>query len=234
MKPLISVIIPIYNQEAQLVNTIASVVAQTYRPMEVVIVDDGSQKEITKNKLQFPSDIDTVYFRQENKGAPVARNKGFELSKGELVIFWDADIVGNPNMLENMYNELVRCPEASYAYSNFYWGTKKMPAGAFDPVRLKQLNYITTTSLLRREDFPGFDESLKRFQDWDLWLTLLQNGKKGVWIDEYLFTITPGGTMSTWLPRFVYSAPWKWLPGLRKKVRVYEEGRRVVLEKHGL
>lgn len=234
MHPLISVIIPVYNQEEKLRNTLDSIVAQTYRPLEVVIVDDGSQTEISRNKIQFPSDIDVVYCRQENKGAPAARNRGFELSKGELVIFWDADIVGKSDMLEQMFTALETHPEASFAYTNFYWGKKKMPAIAFDGEQLKKVNYITTTSLIRRKNFLGFDESLKRFQDWDLWLTLSETGKSGVWIDEYLFTISPGGTMSSWLPRFAYSAPWKWLPWWSVRVRGYEEGKQKIIKKHGL
>lgn len=62
--------------------------------------------------------------------------------------------------------------------------------------------FIHTTSLLRRNDFPGFDENIKRLQDWDLWLTMLEQGRTGVWLPEYLFMVKTGGTMSKWIPKF--------------------------------
>ena len=63
-------------------------------------------------------------------------------------------------------------------------------------------------SLIRRKDFPqsGWDESIKKLQDWDLWLQMLSEGKTGLWIPQVLFTIIPGGHISTWLPAFAYKA----------------------------
>jgi len=99
---------------------------------------------------------------------------------------------------------------------------------------LKQNNYIPTTSLIRRKDAIKWDESLKRFQDWDLWLTMSEAGKTGVWVDEYLFTVLGGGTMSKWLPRFAYKAPFKWLPFVSKSVNQYEKTKKVIIQKHKL
>jgi len=53
--------------------------------------------------------------------------------------------------------------------------------------KLKKFNYIDVTSLLRREDFPRFDESLKKFQDWDLWLSIAQKGKTGICVPKVLY-----------------------------------------------
>jgi len=172
--------------------------------------------------------------QQENKGAPAARNMGFELSKGDYVIFWDADITAKPGMLEKMFQALQNNPKSSYAYADFYFGKKTIWGREFNAEALKQTNYITTTSLIRRGDFVKFDESLQRFQDWDLWLTMLEQDKVGVYISQTLFTIKSGGSMSQWLPSFAYKKPWKWLPGVRSKVRKYEEARKVISEKHGL
>lgn len=231
MQPLISIIIPVYNQAEELEHALDSIEKQTYNNIEVIIVDDGSDTPI-KN-LQFPIS-NLQFFQQENKGAPAARNRGFKQSKGEYVIFWDADIVAKTDMLQKLKRKLDDHPEASYAYSDFYFGKRHMPAGSFDPERLKQTNYITTTTLIRRKDFPGFDESLKKFQDWDIWLTLLKDGKHGVYVPETLFHIAPGGTMSRWLPRYAYKKPWKWIPGLSNIVKKYEEGKHVIERKHHL
>lgn len=234
MQPLISIIIPVYNQTDKLRLALLSIENQTYKNIEVIVVDDGSDSQVTSHVSQGNYSFPIQFYRQENKGAPVARNKGFEMSKGEFVIFWDADIVAYPDMLEKMYEALQEESQVSYVYSDFYFGKKKMKVGNFDAEKLKKNNYITTTSLIRREDFPGFDQSLKRFQDWDLWLTMLEQGKKGVYVPEFLFTIIPGGTMSSWLPSCAYKKPWRWIPGIRKRVEKYEKAKSVVQKKHHL
>jgi glycosyltransferase involved in cell wall biosynthesis len=223
---MISIIIPVYNHKKALTKALVSIAAQTYKNIEVIVVDDGSKSEIRNLKSEI------TLIRQENKGAPAARNAGFELSKGEYVIFWDADVVGEPEMLEKMVRALENNPEASFVYSNNYFGKKKMPSQQFNNVDIRQCNYIHSTSLIRRGAVVRWDESLKRFQDWDLWLTMSAQGKIGVWIDEYLFHIGTGGTMSSWLPKCAYKKPWRWLPGVSKKVKRYEEARDVVMRKH--
>lgn len=235
MNPLISIIIPVYNRQKELMLSLASIQKQTYRPLEVIIVDDGSTEEIRKLGNWEIKGIPLIIYKQENQGAPAARNKGFELSKGEYVIFWDADIIGDPYMIEKMYKALQEDTKSSFSYSNFYFGSHKMPGRVFDATALQQTNYITTTSLIRREDFPGFDTSLKRFQDWDLWLTFVDQNKTGVWVPEYLFTILPHEKgMSSWMPSFAYKAPFKYLPPFKKKVEAYNKAKEIVIEKHRL
>ena len=232
---LISIIIPVYNHLSELKKTLQSIKQQTYGNFEVIIVDDGSaeplEEKINKNDFNF----DIYFFHQENMGAPAARNKGFEMSKGEFVIFWDADVIATPAMLRKMHNVLTIHPEASYVYADFFYGKKKMVSGKFDAARLKKMNYIMTTSLIRREDFVFWDESLKRFQDWDLWLTMLEKNKIGINIPEILFFIFPHKNgISSWLPSFAYKKPISFLPGIRKKVRAYEKAKQIIMKKHGL
>jgi glycosyltransferase involved in cell wall biosynthesis len=232
MKELISVIIPIYNRVHLLPKVLDSIKRQIYKNIEIIVVDDGSDE-----KVEVDDSVKLI--RQENKGAPSARNRGLEEAKGEYVIFWDADVIGESEMLEKMCGELQENSEASYAYCNhetsiIKYITKKIPARKFDESELEKNNYIHSTSLIRRKDVMKWDESLKRFQDWDLWLGMAEKGKAGVWVDEYLFTILGGGTMSGWLPRIAYGVPFKCLPGISKRVREYEDAKKVVLEKHKL
>lgn len=237
MSNLVSVIIPVYNHEPELKEALASIAAQTYKNVEVIVVDDGSEGEIRKLGNEEIKGVLVKLIRQENKGAPAARNRGLQEANGEYVIFWDADVVGEPQMLEKMYQMLQDHPEASYAYCNFYFGRKKIPARAFASAALRENNFIHTTSLIRRAALSGrpWDESLKRFQDWDLWLTLLEQKKIGIDIPEYLFRVIPHqGGMSSWLPSFAYRAPWRWAPGIQRQVREYKAGRAVVAHKHGL
>ncbi|MBI5222268.1 MAG: glycosyltransferase family 2 protein [Candidatus Magasanikbacteria bacterium] len=245
MQPLISIIIPVYNQAKELRLALDSIQKQTYRNLEVIVVDDGSKAKFSIFNFsaspagrQFSIDLPVQFVRQENTGAPAARNRGLEMAKGEYVIFWDADIVGRPEMLEKLKKKLNEHPEANFAYCNYllslvsYLPAKKMPAREFDIGELKKNNYIHSTSLIRRKDAIKWDESLKRFQDWDLWLTMAEQGKTGVLVDEYLFKIISQGTMSRWLPSFCYKKPFSWLPFVSKRVREYNEAKAIVSKKH--
>lgn len=238
MKNRISVIIPVYNDQSGLISALSSIGEQTRQPDEVIVVDDGSEPAVDISQLALSeaegSPFDVQIVRQENRGAAAARNTGFKASTGDFVIFWDADVTAVPNMLEKLENALLEHTQAAFSYCSHSFGSKKMPGQAFDPVALKKANYIHTTSLIRRDAFPGFDESLKRFQDWDVWLSIAENGGTGVFVDEYLFIVAPGGSMSVWLPQFAYRFPWKFFPGFHKHVRAYERAREIIATKHQL
>lgn len=230
--PLISIIIPVFNRADIFVRSLQTALAQDYQNTEIIVVDDGSEPmivlptEVGVNKIQL--------FRQPNQGAPAARNFGFSKSQGEYIIFWDADLIARPDFLTKLLRALRTDSKASYAYCNYHFGNKKMPAQPFNPEVLRKTNYITTSSLIRRNDFFGFDITLQKFQDWDLWLTLLEQNKTGMYVPEYLFEVEANGTMSAWLPRCAYRAPWKWLPGISARVKRYEQARAVIVQKHRL
>ncbi len=229
---MISIIIPLYNQTRQLDRCLASIKAQTYDNFEIIIVNDRStmkmSKVVDKYKRIFGYRF-VLLHNQVNHGAPYSRNKGYKFSNGEYVVFCDADVTMRADMLETMHQALLDNRAAAYAYSSFRFGWKKFRSFAFDPELLRLTPYIHTTALLRRKYFPGFDESLKRLQDWDLWLTILENGGSGIWIDSVLFTVETGGTMSSWLPSFSY----KLMPWL-KTVKKYKLAMEVVKKKHNL
>lgn len=231
----ISVIIPCYNHASTVSRCLDSVLKQTYRPIEIIVVDDGSTDALDRALAPYLGRIRLV--RQENKGGPAARNRGFHASTGELVMFCDADAVLRSDALAKMAAALDVHPEAAYAYASFMFGWKKFPLGPFDPVRLKKHNYIHTGSLIRREKFPGFDETLKRFQDWDLWLTMLERGAIGVWVPEVLVRVqvsSKRGGISNWLPKFMYRLPWRRLGWKPQRVAAYEEAAAIVRKKHSL
>ena len=164
-----------------------------------------------------------------------ARNRGFREAKGKYLLFCDADIVMRPDCLEKMVHALESHPQASYAYVSFRFGFKTFKLWPFDPDLLRKMNYIHTTSLIRREHFPGFDESVKRLQDWDLWLTMLEQGHTGVWVPEILFRAIPHkGGMSLWVPGIVYRIPWRRF-GIRiRNVEKFLEAEKVMKKKHNL
>jgi len=230
---MISIVIPVYNQAKKLDQCLDSIIKQSYGNYEVIVVNDGStdnvQQVMKKYKSKFKSRF--IIINQTNRGAPAARNRGFKKSKGEYIFFCDADAILKPNALKIMLKTLTDHPQASYVYCSFLWGRKKFRLEPFNAEKLKKMPYIHTMSLIRREHFPaaGWDESIKKLQDWDLWLTMLEQGHIGAWLDQILFKVQTGGTMSSWLPSFAY----KWMPFL-PNVKKYKEAVEIVKKKHGL
>jgi len=228
--PRLSIIIPVYNHADEIGPCLESIFKQTYQDFEIIVVNDGSTDNFNQAIQKYKDKI--ILINQENRGANAARSRGYEKSTGEFLLFCDADIIMGPDMLDAMVQSLDNRPEASYVYSSFKFGWKTFKLWPFDPDKLKLMNYIHTTSMIRRNDFPGFDENIKRLQDWDLWLTMLEQGKKGWWIDEVLFTVKPRHkhNMSEWVPSFMYKIPW-FKPGAVKK---FEQAKKVILKKHNL
>ena len=229
---MISIIIPVYNQAEKLKQCLESIKNQSYDNYEIIIVNDGSSDNVNEiiDKYKPIFTYKLYYFEQENKGSNPARNRGAKIAKGEYLLFCDADIIMKPEMLKIMLDALRNNPKASYAYSSFKYGCKIFKLWPFNAEKLKQMPYIHTTSLMCKERFPGFDESIKRLQDWDLWLTMLEQGHSGIWIDKVLFTIKGGGyTMSSWLPSFAYKL-FPFLPSVKK----YNEAVKIIKEKYKL
>jgi glycosyltransferase involved in cell wall biosynthesis len=232
---MISIIIPVYNQAEKLIKTLASINEQSYKDYEVIIVNDGSSDNVEILCAEYLKKLETAnhyfFLNQTNHGAPAARNHGFKESKGEYLLFCDADAILHPQALEYMLSYLEANTSASYAFSSFLWGKKLFKLTDFDPEKLKCQPYIHTMSLIKRADYPenGWDESIKKFQDWDLWLTMLEAGKIGVFVPEVLFTVSLGGTISSWLPSFAYKL-FPFLPAVKK----YNQAMKIIKDKHGL
>jgi glycosyltransferase involved in cell wall biosynthesis len=209
--PTVSVIIPTYQHATALPACLDSVLVQTYSDMQIIVVDDGST-DATQDVLSHYTGRITI-IQQENQGSNAARNNGAAQATGTLLLFCDADVVLEPNCVARMVQALADHPTASYAYSAFVFGWKKFPLWEFSAEKLRKENYIHTTSLIRREHFPGFDVTLKRMQDWDLWLTMLERQHTGVWIPDVLFRVSVVQerslmNKSAWLPSFMYRIPW--------------------------
>lgn len=224
----ISVVIPIYNGEKTLEKCLSSIFNQSFEEtkIEVIAVNDGSTDNSQKILEKYKDRITVV--NQPNKGANIARNTGAGLATSDFIIFCDADIVMEKIMLQEMYDALKKNPQASYVYSSFIFGKKLFKLWEFDEEKLKQMPYIHTTSLIRKKHFPGFDKNLKKFQDWDLWLTMLKRGYTGKFIPKVLFTVQSGGTMSSWLPKFMYK--FSFLPTVKK----YNQAKKIIKQKHNL
>lgn len=188
---MISVVIPHYNCQEYLAKCLASLTKQTYSCMEVIVVDDGSVQRAQTKKIveSFEPLLPSIEFVQlkKNSGAPVARNAGAALARGEYIYFCDSDIELYPESFEVLVRKLLEDLGAAFSYGGFIWGVARIEPIPFDVAKLRQRNYVTTNSLIRRSEFPGWDESLRRHQDWDLWLTVVDKGGRGVCCDKFLF-----------------------------------------------
>lgn len=151
-------------------------------------MSEGADLTLNSLATQTFQDFTTIVVPDQGKGANWARNEGFKSVTGEFVLFSDNDISWKPNALEIMIAALNRFPNASYSYGRYKIGDLIVGHKLFSPIDLLKNNYISTMSIIRSKDFPGFDENLHRFQDWDLYLNLLINhNKRGVYCNELIF-----------------------------------------------
>ena len=114
----ISVVIPAYNAAKSIVRAVDSVLAQTRRPDEIIVVDDGSTDETAKRIKQYGSQVRYIY--QENAGPSVARNKGIEAAKNKWIAFLDADDEWFPETLQLQCELLGRNKHLVWTTANFY------------------------------------------------------------------------------------------------------------------
>jgi glycosyltransferase involved in cell wall biosynthesis len=110
-KPLVSVVIPVYNGARYLREALESVFAQTYRPFEVIVVDDGSVDDSSLIAQSFP---EVRYIRQANQGVAAARNNAIDTARGQFLAFLDQDDLWTPEKLRLQIGHLLSHPELGY------------------------------------------------------------------------------------------------------------------------
>ena len=183
--PTISVIIPAYNAERTILETITSVQQQTFSDFEIIVINDGSTDR-TLEILSTVKDPRLKIFSYSNGGVPVARNHGLEHATGDLIAFLDADDLWTPDKLELQLTTLQQHPEAGVAYSWIYNMDEKGESfSAGNPflcagnvyAQLLVENFIVNGSncLIRKqavESVGEFDFSVPGADDWDYWLRL--------------------------------------------------------------
>jgi glycosyltransferase involved in cell wall biosynthesis len=194
--PLVSVIIPTFNRAATVGRAIASVLEQTYRPLELIVVDDGSTDKTAEVLQAYGGAV--TYIRQDNAGPSAARNHGLRESHGDLIGFLDSDDVWLAAKLERqvalmqragpevpccLCNALMRAPDGSERDSfAISWLRMPAPEGLWlnpAPVLATRFVLFSQAVLVRREPLVqcgGFDEKLWIMEDHDLALRLALRG----------------------------------------------------------
>lgn len=178
-----SIVIPLFNKENYIGNCLRSLLLQTYKDFEVIIVNDGSTDRSMEVVESFHQDLPIRVFKTENKGPAHARNFGVLKSSGDWLCFLDADDEYLPNHLE----AIVNCdflPEVQVISTNFYRG-KDIPFIKCDKSIEKSFIEIfhglsspvnsSNSSVLRSAfiEKGGFNENLKAFEDWYCWWSLI-------------------------------------------------------------
>jgi glycosyltransferase involved in cell wall biosynthesis len=159
--PLISCIVPVYNGELFLDEALDSILAQSYRPIEVIIIDDGSTDgtaNIIRNHLPGVRGGLVRSIRQENAGQVAATNRAVEAASGELLAFLDADDVWHPEKLSRQSAHLADHPEVDVSFTlvqNFWIDELAEEAERFRDHRIARPipGYIMGTMLARRRAF---------------------------------------------------------------------------------
>jgi len=121
MRPAVSVIIPTYNRAAFLPRALESVIAQTRRDWEIVLVDDGSIDETQRVVEAYARQLGSrlIFLQQRNHGCSHARNCGIEASRGRFVAFLDSDDEFVPTKLQRQLELFEQCPELGFVYSDY-------------------------------------------------------------------------------------------------------------------
>lgn len=116
-EPLISVIIPVFNGEKYITQTLESILIQDYDPIEVIVINDGSTDRTGDILINFSSRLHIV--NQDNTGVSAARNRGIELAQGELIVFFDSDDLMYPGKLSDQALWLDQHPSLGYVHSGW-------------------------------------------------------------------------------------------------------------------
>ncbi len=183
--PLVSVVIPVYNGEKKIQETIDSILNQTFSDFEIVVINDGSI-DSTIEIIEKVSDSRLRLFSYSNTGLAASRNRGLAQASGEFISFIDADDLWTADKLEAQLRALREYPQAAVAYSwtdyinessQFLHSGRRITATGDVYEKLLVMNFLENGSnpLIRRQALTavgGFDESLPAAEDWDLWLRL--------------------------------------------------------------
>jgi len=209
--PVVSVVIPAYNAEHWLAETIQSVLDQTYQEFEVIIVDDGST-DTTRRVVENFKDERILYLYQENQGLSSARNSGIRAACGRYIALLDADDLFKPDKLAQQVARLEREPDLGVVTCGFdliddqgNWLREEQHWLHAPKINLHTLLFwnplLPSTLLIRRiwfEKVGFFDESLRRYEDWEFSVRLALAGCRMEYVQKSLLSYRRHATnMST-------------------------------------
>lgn len=206
INPLVSVIMPCYNQGQYLDEAVASVLAQTYQEFEIIVINDGSTDSATIDILQHYHNPRVQIIHTENSGPSVARNTGIERAQGTYILPLDADDKIAPIYLEKAVEVLEANPRVGIVHClSEYFGARTGPCN-FPEYKFPEIllgNVIVNSSVFRRADWEtvgGYNKNMRHgLEDYDFWLSIIGLGREVVQLPEtcYFYRQTPGSRNET-------------------------------------
>jgi len=199
-RPLVSVVIPAFNSERFLGEALASVSAQTYAPVETIVVDDGSSDGTAAVARAHPG---ITLIEQDNSGPSAARNRGFAASRGEFVAFHDSDDLMTPDKLSVQVGHMLENPEVGCVLAEQeliveegaelpFWadGSAVETVMPPRPPELEDEPMVhPMTMVVRRQTFErvgDFDEAMRAAEDFDWMLRAAEEGVEIARLPEVL------------------------------------------------
>jgi glycosyltransferase involved in cell wall biosynthesis len=193
--PRVSIIIPSYNTANLIAACLDSVFGQTFQDFEAIVVNDGSPDTLELEKVLQPYLDRIVYIKQVNKRAAGARNTAIAKARGEFLAFLDSDDTWLPNHLKSQVKQFDDDPALGLVYANallvgdptrpieFMEKCPSTGEAGFEALVVERCQIPVSTVVVRKAAMlkaGGFDESLARCDDYDMWLrTALYGGKVG-------------------------------------------------------
>jgi hypothetical protein len=205
-RPKVSVVIPSFNYGQYIEEAIQSVLGQTYRDFELILVDYGSSDNTPE--IMGKHKLESVVLSIPNRGYPNARNKGIMEAEGEYILCLDADDILSPEFLE----EVVKKASAKTIVAT--WGQKfgensdVFYVGDVGFTAFWNRNNILSCSLFSKnmwKEVGGYDEEMDQLEDWDFWLRAMVRGYKVDVVKKILVSIRIHGDSVT-----VAETAYKW------------------------
>lgn len=188
---LVSIIIPCYNSGATVGQTVASVQAQTWPNIEIIVIDDGSTDPLTREVLAGLADVTVV--RQPNSGLPAARNAGFRAAHGKFVLPLDADDWIDPEMIAVLMQAIRSAGHTGFAYCDAQLegeasGVLQKSYNFFEQLSLNQLPYCLLMPKQLWAEAGGYDETMRQgYEDWEFNIRLGTLGYYGLRVPQAMF-----------------------------------------------
>jgi len=192
--PKVSIVMPTYNGEKYIKKAIESCLHQTYKSIELIVVDDGS----TDNTAKFAKGVGDSRLKfirlKQNSGLAVALNKGFTLSTGEYLTWTSDDNLYESKAIETMVNHLGKYKEVDFVYANYYRTNEngEITECMFvePPHRLVEHNCIGPCFMYRRrvyERIGNYNPEPFLTEDYEYWIRIFKSGLEMVPIDKFLY-----------------------------------------------